>query len=56
MRSIMTLQRPVAVVNLDPANDSTPYECDVDISDLITVSDVMNEYQLGPNGGGSFFP
>ncbi|XP_074574272.1 GPN-loop GTPase QQT1 [Curcuma longa] len=43
--------RKVAVVNLDPANDSLPYECAVNIEDLIKLSDVMSEHSLGPNGG-----
>ncbi|XP_041366929.1 GPN-loop GTPase 2-like [Gigantopelta aegis] len=45
------LGRDVAVVNLDPANDNLPYKCAVDISDLITLSDVMDNLKLGPNGG-----
>ncbi|KAJ3195668.1 hypothetical protein HK101_011410 [Irineochytrium annulatum] len=44
-------KRPVAVVNLDPANDSLPYHCDINISELITLDDVMTEFGLGPNGG-----
>lgn len=44
------LQRPISVVNLDPANDSLPYPCAIDISELITLQDAMNEYDLGPNG------
>jgi GTPase SAR1 family protein len=36
---------------LDPANDALPYECAVDVSDLITLTDVMAEFDLGPNGG-----
>lgn len=43
--------REVAVVNLDPANDHLPYKYDVDISTLITLSDVMDATKLGPNGG-----
>ena len=39
------------VVNLDPANDELPYECKVNVSNLITVTDVMDELSLGPNGG-----
>ncbi|XP_076443792.1 GPN-loop GTPase 2-like [Babylonia areolata] len=46
-----TLGRDVAVINLDPANDVLPYRCDVNIADLITVSDVMTHLKLGPNGG-----
>ncbi|KAL8059705.1 hypothetical protein ABFX02_03G104300 [Erythranthe guttata] len=43
--------RKVAVINMDPANDSLPYECAVNIEDLIKLSDVMAEHSLGPNGG-----
>ncbi|KAF9460285.1 hypothetical protein BDZ94DRAFT_1198224 [Collybia nuda] len=48
---LTALNRPISVVNLDPANDSIPYPCAVDISSLITLQDVMNEHGLGPNGG-----
>lgn len=44
------LNRPVSVVNLDPANDSIPYPCAIDISSLITLQDAMDEHGLGPNG------
>uniref|UniRef100_A0A0E0K124 protein disulfide-isomerase n=1 Tax=Oryza punctata TaxID=4537 RepID=A0A0E0K124_ORYPU len=43
--------RKVAVVNLDPANDVLPYECAINIENLIKLSDVMSEHSLGPNGG-----
>ncbi|XP_064381089.1 GPN-loop GTPase 2 [Dromaius novaehollandiae] len=43
--------RRVVVVNLDPANEATPYQCAVDISELITLPDVMESLKLGPNGG-----
>jgi len=43
--------RKVAVVNLDPANDSLPYACSVDISELIMLSEAMDLLHLGPNGG-----
>lgn len=45
------LNRPIAVVNLDPANDNISYPCAIDISSLVTLEDVMNEHGLGPNGG-----
>lgn len=45
------LGRPISVVNLDPANDSLPYPCAIDISSLITLEEVMKRYGLGPNGG-----
>ncbi|EJD05584.1 uncharacterized protein FOMMEDRAFT_79553 [Fomitiporia mediterranea MF3/22] len=44
------LNRPISVVNLDPANDNIPYPCALDISSLITLEDVMTEHGLGPNG------
>jgi GTPase SAR1 family protein len=40
----------VAVVNLDPGAEGLPYDPDVDIRDWIRLHDVMEEYQLGPNG------
>ncbi|NWI67444.1 GPN2 GTPase, partial [Todus mexicanus] len=43
--------RKVTVVNLDPANDTMPYQCGVDIAELITLPDVMENLKLGPNGG-----
>ena len=43
--------RSVAVVNLDPANDALPYECAVDVSDLVSQQEVAAQLRLGPNGG-----
>ncbi|NWU51002.1 GPN2 GTPase, partial [Dromas ardeola] len=43
--------RKVTVVNLDPANEAMPYQCAVDIAELITLPDVMENLKLGPNGG-----
>jgi len=43
--------RRVAVVNLDPANDQLPYACAVDIRELITLQEVADKLDLGPNGG-----
>ncbi|KAM1628412.1 hypothetical protein ACFX2K_016833 [Malus domestica] len=48
---LQLIGRKVAVVNLDPANDALPYECAVNIEDLVKLSDVMVEHSLGPNGG-----
>eukprot|EP01130_Rhizamoeba_saxonica_P005778 TRINITY_DN2288_c0_g1_i2.p1 TRINITY_DN2288_c0_g1~~TRINITY_DN2288_c0_g1_i2.p1 ORF type:complete len:306 (-),score=65.61 TRINITY_DN2288_c0_g1_i2:646-1563(-) len=42
--------RKVGVVNLDPANHHIPYDCIIDIHELVTVDDVMVEEGLGPNG------
>jgi GTPase SAR1 family protein len=44
------LSRPISIVNLDPANDNIPYPCSIDVSQLITLSDVMSTHHLGPNG------
>ncbi|KAL2919189.1 hypothetical protein HK105_201464 [Polyrhizophydium stewartii] len=44
-------ERPVAIVNLDPANDGLPYQADIDIAELVTLDDAMEAYGLGPNGG-----
>ena len=46
-----TKGRTVHVVNLDPAADAFAYTCSADIRDLITLEDVMEEKDLGPNGG-----
>lgn len=52
MQQLMrAIGRECCVVNLDPANEFISYECDVNISDLITVEDVIKNLGLGPNGG-----
>jgi GPN-loop GTPase len=43
--------RKCSVVNLDPANDQTTYPCAIDVRDLIKLEDIMEEDDLGPNGG-----
>ncbi len=40
----------VRIVNLDPGAEVLPYEPDFDIREIVTVSKVMREYNLGPNG------
>ena len=37
-------------VNLDPGADFLPYTPDVDIRDWISLKEIMDEYDLGPNG------
>jgi hypothetical protein len=37
-------------INLDPGVDYLPYAPDIDIRDWIVLSDIMAEYNLGPNG------
>lgn len=47
------VSRPCSVANLDPANDNIPY-ADVaafDVRDLVSVEEVMEREELGPNGG-----
>lgn len=48
---IQTLGRRAHIVNLDPAAEPTEYEFSVDIRDLISLEDVMEEMEYGPNGG-----
>lgn len=43
--------RKCSVVNLDPANDHATYPCAIDVRDLIKLEEVMEEDDLGPNGG-----
>jgi len=51
MQQFLTaIGRETVIVNLDPANEDVHYECVVNITDLITVEDVMEEYGLGLNG------
>lgn len=37
-------------LNLDPGAETLPYDPDVDIRDWIRLPEIMEEYQLGPNG------
>ncbi|KAJ9648735.1 hypothetical protein H2199_000648 [Coniosporium tulheliwenetii] len=43
-------RRSCYYVNLDPAAEDFVYEPDIDIKDLISLEDVMEEMGLGPNG------
>lgn len=47
----VALKRTCRVVNLDPAAENFAYDCYVDVRDLISVDDVMEELDYGPNGG-----
>lgn len=52
MQQFLTLLgRKAVVVNLDPANGSLPYDCAVDLADLVSLDQVMQNLGLGPNGG-----
>ncbi|KKZ64203.1 GPN-loop GTPase 3 like [[Emmonsia] crescens] len=44
-------RRSCFYVNLDPAAETFSYEPDLDIRELITLEDVVEELGLGPNGG-----
>jgi len=44
-------RRSAFYVNLDPAAEHFEHQPDLDIRDLISVDDVMDELKLGPNGG-----
>eukprot|EP00011_Vannellida_sp_DIVA3-517-6-12_P006350 CAMPEP_0114621144 /NCGR_PEP_ID=MMETSP0168-20121206/9082_1 /TAXON_ID=95228 ORGANISM="Vannella sp., Strain DIVA3 517/6/12" /NCGR_SAMPLE_ID=MMETSP0168 /ASSEMBLY_ACC=CAM_ASM_000044 /LENGTH=249 /DNA_ID=CAMNT_0001832343 /DNA_START=18 /DNA_END=765 /DNA_ORIENTATION=- len=46
------IRRSVHVVNMDPAaEDPLRYQPSMDIRDLISLDEVMEELQFGPNGG-----
>ena len=47
---LKALGRKVQVLNMDPANETATYTCDVDVGELCTVENVMERYKLGPNG------
>lgn len=50
MRELLTaVGRSVIVVNLDPANDHLPYECEINIEDVVRAQDVMESTGIGPN-------
>jgi len=43
-------RQSVTCVNLDPAVLNLPYTPDVDVRDYVRVEDLMEKYNLGPNG------
>lgn len=45
------LRKTARVINIDPAAESFAYDCEIDVRDLISVDDVMEELNYGPNGG-----
>nr|KIR44275.1 cytoplasmic protein [Cryptococcus bacillisporus CA1280] len=47
---LTAIGRPVHIINLDPAVPNPPYPCSINITELITLESVMDEYNLGPNG------
>ncbi|WWC61193.1 uncharacterized protein I303_103773 [Kwoniella dejecticola CBS 10117] len=47
---LTALGRPIHIINLDPAVPTPPYECSINITELIDLDSVMAEFNLGPNG------
>lgn len=43
-------KQDVAIVNLDPGVSTIPYSPEVDVRDYVDVGNIMEEYNLGPNG------
>jgi hypothetical protein len=41
----------VVTVNLDPGAESLPYDPDVDVRNSVDLHELMDKYDLGPNGG-----
>lgn len=46
-----SIGRNINLFNLDPAADKFEYPPTIDIRDLISLEDVMEEMEFGPNGG-----
>jgi GPN-loop GTPase len=51
MSHCQSIKRSVHLVNLDPAAEHFDYEPTINITDLISLEDVMEELHYGPNGG-----
>ncbi len=43
-------EQNVATLNLDPGVIKLPYTPDIDVRDYVTIDEIMDEYELGPNG------
>lgn len=49
---LSAIGRKSTVINLDPANSNLPYpSCSFDIRDYVSVDEIMETQNLGPNGG-----
>ncbi|KAG8834710.1 hypothetical protein FRC17_007616 [Serendipita sp. 399] len=46
-----TIDKPPYILNLDPAVTQLPFEANIDIRDTVDYTQVMKQYNLGPNGG-----
>ncbi|KAJ5894003.1 GPN-loop GTPase 3 [Penicillium taxi] len=51
IQHLQNTRRSCFYINLDPAAETFNYQPDLDIRELITLEDVMEELGLGPNGG-----
>ena len=51
MDGLVTLHHPRLCFFSDPAAESFSYPVSLDVRDLVTLEDVMEEMELGPNGG-----
>ena len=47
---VSLLETDVIAVNLDPGAERVHYDAEFDVRDLISLTEVMTEYDLGPNG------
>lgn len=53
LRRYLQSQTPdlhVINVNLDPAVQSIPYTCEVDVREYVDIQKIIDDYELGPNG------
>ena len=48
--SFIQNDKEVIAVNLDPGVNNLPYSADIDIRDFINITEIMEKYNLGPNG------
>ena len=48
--SFIQNEKEVIAVNLDPGVNNLPYSADIDIRDFISINEIMEKYNLGPNG------
>ena len=44
------IETEAIAVNLDPSAERVHYDAEFDVRDVISLTEVMNEYDLGPNG------
>jgi len=49
-RYLITRGASLTTINLDPAVQHVPYQADIDIREFINFEQLVDEYQLGPNG------